>query len=68
MKRIVLSLLAVLAFALATRAQNYNYVPRETWPYLLEDFTPGVVRTPAGGEPAPGAALSPLGAESTSTC
>ena len=54
MKRIVLSLLAVLAFALATRAQNYNYVPRETWPYLLEDFTPGVVRTPAGGELAQG--------------
>ena len=48
MKRIVLSLLAALAFALGARAQHYDSVPRETWPYLLEEFTPGVVRTPGG--------------------
>ena len=54
MKRFVFTLLAALAFALGSSAQNYNYVPRETWPYLFEEFMPGVVRTPAGGELAQG--------------
>ena len=41
---IVCTLWAVVSFA-----QNYDYRPRETWPYLNENFTSGVV-TNFGGE------------------
>lgn len=29
-------------------AQNYDYKPRETWPYLLEEFTSGGIHTSGG--------------------
>lgn len=48
MKRISL-LLSVLVLCLQAAAQNYDYKPRETWPYLLEEFTSGGVHT-SGGE------------------
>lgn len=48
MKRISLLLLA-FALYLQASAQNYDYKPRETWPYLLEEFTSGGVHT-SGGE------------------
>lgn len=38
-----------LAVCLQAAAQNYDYKPRETWPYLLEEFTSGGVHT-SGGE------------------
>ncbi|MBO4435158.1 MAG: hypothetical protein J5769_06895 [Bacteroidales bacterium] len=47
MKRISLLLFALALFVQAT-AQNYDYKPRETWPYLLEEFTSGGVHTSGG--------------------
>ena len=46
MKRI-LSIFFVLALAIGAAAQEYH--PRESWPYLMEEFTAGVV-TNYGGE------------------
>jgi len=47
MKRF-LSCIIALSAAIALSAQNYDYQPRESWPYLLEEFTTGQVRTPGG--------------------
>lgn len=47
MKRVSLLLFA-LALCLQAAAQNYDYKPRETWPYLLEEFTSGGVHTSGG--------------------
>lgn len=47
MKR-VLILLSVLAVCIQAVGQNYDYKPRETWPYLLEEFTSGGVHTSGG--------------------
>jgi hypothetical protein len=47
MKRLSLILIsAILCFQAV--AQNYDYKPRETWPYLLESFTLGGVHTSVG--------------------
>ncbi|MBR4809459.1 MAG: hypothetical protein IK031_04185 [Bacteroidales bacterium] len=47
MKRIlILACLLIQAFCLG--AQNYDFKPRETWPYLLEEFTSGAVHTSGG--------------------
>lgn len=48
MKRILTVL--SLVFCLTAAAQNFDYKPRESWPYLLEGFSPGTVRTPGGTE------------------
>ncbi len=48
MKRLLI-LSFVLAFMVPAAAQNYDYRPRETWPYLLEEFTSGGVHTSGGG-------------------
>ena len=48
MKRFLL-LSCLLACFASLSAQNYDYKPRETWPYLLEEFTSGGVHT-CGGE------------------
>ena len=37
-----------LAVSVLAAAQNYDYKPRETWPYLLEEFTSGGVHTSGG--------------------
>ena len=47
MKKVLL-LVCLLACAIELCAQNYDYKPRETWPYLLEEFTSGGVHTPGG--------------------
>lgn len=47
MKRVLLSIVA-LACCLFAAAQNYDFKPRETWPYLLEEFTSGGVHTSGG--------------------
>lgn len=47
MKKLIFAALA--AISISATAQNYDYRPRETWPYLLEEFTSGVV-TNFGGE------------------
>lgn len=47
MKRVLLFLFA-LAVCIQAAAQNYDYKPRETWPYLLEEFTFGGVHTSGG--------------------
>lgn len=47
MKRSSLLLFA-LAVSILAAAQNSNYKPRETWPYLLEEFTSGGVHTSGG--------------------
>ena len=54
MKRIVLALISVMLGAVSLFAQNYDYKPRESWPYLLEEFMPGVVCTPGGKDLAEG--------------
>ena len=41
-------LACLLAGATGVFAQNYDYKPRETWPYLLEEFTSGGVHTSGG--------------------
>ncbi len=48
MKKVLL-LTCLLACFASLSAQNYDYKPRETWPYLLEEFTSGSVHT-SGGE------------------
>ena len=48
MKKAALILSCLLAFAISLGAQNYDFKPRETWPYLLEEFTSGAVHTPGG--------------------
>jgi len=47
MKRSLLLWFA-LAVSVLAAAQNYDYKPRETWPYLLEEFTSGGVHTSGG--------------------
>lgn len=47
MKRSLLLWFALAVNVLAA-AQNYDYKPRETWPYLLEEFTSGGVHTSGG--------------------
>ena len=47
MKRFISFILAITAITAAS-AQNYDYKPRESWPFLLEHFTAGQVRTPGG--------------------
>ena len=48
MKKAILILSCLLTWAWGVRAQNYDYKPRETWPYLLEEFTSGGVHTSGG--------------------
>lgn len=47
MKRVSLLVLS-LALCLQALAQNYDYKPRESWPYLLESFTEGGIHTTVG--------------------
>lgn len=47
MKRI-LTIIALLSSGIVAIAQSYDYKPRESWPYLLEEFTAGEVRTSSG--------------------
>ena len=47
MKRFIGFIAAVL-MGTSLMAQNYDYKPRESWPYLLEGFTSGQVHTPGG--------------------
>lgn len=46
--RRLMFLVCLLAGTAAAAAQNYDYKPRETWPYLLEEFTSGAVHTSGG--------------------
>ena len=48
MKRILMTLLILAAAAQIAAAKDYDYRPREGWPYLLEEFTAGSVRTGGG--------------------
>ena len=48
MKRSAIILACLLVWAAGLRAQNYDFKPRETWPYLLEEFTSGGVHTSGG--------------------
>lgn len=47
MKKYIITFLSLLAVCLSANGQEYH--PRESWPYLLEEFTGGVV-TNFGGE------------------
>ena len=48
MRTLISVLAGLLALSLGLWAQNHDYRPRDTWPYLIEDFTSGAVHTPGG--------------------
>ena len=48
--RKLLLLVCLLAETALAAAQNYDYKPRETWPYLLEEFTSGGLHTSGGAD------------------
>ncbi len=45
---------AAALISVAAAAQNYDYRPRETWPYINEDFVSGVVTNHGGEQSAEG--------------
>lgn len=47
MKRIILLATSILAFIAPLHAAS-DFEPRETWPYIYEEFSPGAVRTNGG--------------------
>lgn len=48
MKKLLITLSVLLLTSLGMRAQTSQYEPRESWPYLLEEFQQGQIKTGGG--------------------